>query len=100
MSTNPVPRSVRMKVLAAECAAQRAELGHDVALLKTPSAMGGTTGYVVQHKGWIMAAAGLGFGFLVTKPKWVVGAVTAGLSAYKLAQQVLPVLGWRKFEVH
>jgi len=100
MNTNPVPRSVRMKILMAECAAQRLELGHEVSLLKTPSAMGGTTGYVAQHKGWILAGAGLGLGFLVTKPKWVVGAVTAGLSAYKLAQQVLPVLGWRKFEIH
>ena len=33
-------------------------------------------------------------------PTWVVGAITAALSAYKLAQKVLPVLGWRKFEVH
>lgn len=100
MNTTPEQRSMRMKALIAECAAQRAEMGQEVTLLKTPSAMGGTTGYVVQHKGWIMAAAGLGLGFLVTKPKWVVGAVTAGVSAYKLAQQVLPVLGWRKFEVH
>ena len=100
MNVNPEQRSARMKVLIAECAAQRVELGQEVTLLKTPSAMGGTTGYVAQHKGWIMAAAGLGLGFLVTKPKWVVGAATAGLSAYKLAQQLLPVLGWRKFEVH
>jgi len=100
MNVNPEQRSARMKALIAECAAQRGEMAQEVALLKTPSAMGGTTGYVAQHKGWIMAAAGLGLGFLVTKPKWVVGAATAGLSAYKLAQQLLPVLGWRKFEVH
>jgi hypothetical protein len=93
-------RAARRRLLAAQCAEQRAMMAHDVALLRTPSAMGGATGYVAQHKTAILTAAGLGLGFLVTKPKWVVGAVTAGLSAYKLAQQVLPVLGWRKFEVH
>ena len=100
MNTKSEQLALRRKALVAECAEQRLQVTHEVTLLKTPSAMGGTTGYVVQHKGWIMAAAGLGLGFLVTKPKWVVGAVTAGVSAYKLAQQVLPVLGWRKFEIH
>jgi len=92
--------AARRRLLAAQCAEQRASMAHDVALLRTPSAMGGTTGYVAQHKKTILAAAGLGLGVLVTKPKWVVAAITTGLSAYKLAQKVLPVLGWRKFEIH
>ena len=100
MSTQPEPLAVRRRLLAAECAAQRAQMAHDVTLLRTPSAMGGTTAYVAQHKKAILTAAGVGLGILVTKPTWVVGAVTAGLSVYKLAQKVLPVLGWRKFEVH
>lgn len=90
----------RRRLLAAQCAEQRAMMAHDVALLRHPAEMGGATGYVAQHKTAFLTAAGLGLGILVTKPKWVVGVVTAGLSAYKLAQQLLPVLGWRKFEVH
>lgn len=90
----------RRRLLAAQCAEQRAMMAHDVALLRHPADMGGATGYVAQHKTAFLTAAGLGLGFLVTKPKWVVGAVTGAISAYKLAQQVLPVLGWRKFEVH
>lgn len=92
--------AARRKLLQAECAEQRLQMGHEVAQIKAPSEMSGATGVVARNKGWVLAGVGLGLGFLVTKPKWVVGAVTAGVSAYKLAQQVLPVLGWRKFEVH
>lgn len=99
MSTMP-ELAARRKLLAIECAQQRMTMAHDVTQLRTPSTMGGTTGYVAQHKTALLAAAGLGIGVLVTRPAWVVGAVTAGLSAYKLAQKVLPVLGWRKFEIH
>ena len=92
--------AARRRLLVAQCAEQRGQMTHDVTLLRTPSAMGGTTGYVAQHKTAILAAAGLGLGVLVTRPTWVVGAITTGLSVYKLAQKVLPVLGWRKFEIH
>lgn len=98
MSTEQL--AARRRLLIAQCAEQRGQMTYDVTLLRTPSAMGGTTGYVAQHKKTILAAAGLGLGVLVTKPKWVVAIVTTGLSAYKLAQKVLPVLGWRKFEIH
>ena len=100
MTSKSEPLAVRRRLLAAQCAEQRAQISADVTLLRTPSAMGGTTGYVVQHKKAILTAAGVGVGILLTKPAWVVGAITAALSAYKLAQKVLPVLGWRKFEVH
>lgn len=92
--------AARRRILLAECAEQRAMAAHDIAHLRSPESLGGTTGYVAQHKTAFLAAAGLGLGFLVTKPKWVVATVTAGVSAYKFAQKVLPVLGWRKFEVH
>ena len=58
------------------------------------------THQVMKNLKAILTAAGVGLGILLTRPTWVVGAITAGLSAYKLAQKVLPVLGWRKFEVH
>lgn len=99
MSSNET-LAARRRLLAAQCAEQRVSMAHDIELLRTPSAMGGTTGYVAQHKTAFLAAAGLGLGVLVTKPQWVIGVATAGLSAYKLAQKVLPVLGWRKFEIH
>lgn len=99
MSSNET-LAARRRLLAAQCAEQRASMAHDVALLRHPADMGGAPAFVAQHKTSLLAAAGLGLGFLVTKPKWVVGAVTGAVSAYKLAQKVLPVLGWRKFEVH
>ena len=99
MSSNDT-LAARRRLLAAQCAEQRAMMAHDVALLRHPAEMGGAPAFVAQHKTSLLAVAGLGLGFLVTKPKWVVGAVTGAVSAYKLAQKVLPVLGWRKFEVH
>ncbi len=99
MSSNET-LAARRRLLAAQCAEQRALMAHDVALLRHPAELGGAPGYVAQHKTAVLAAAGLGLGFLITKPKWVVGVVTGALSAYKLAQKVLPVLGWRKFEIH
>ncbi|AWL04633.1 hypothetical protein ACFOHT_12115 [Massilia oculi] len=99
MSSNDT-LAARRRLLAAQCAEQRAMMAHDVALLRHPADMGGAPAFVAQHKTSLLAAAGLGLGFLVTKPKWVVGVATGALSAYKLAQKVLPVLGWRKFEVH
>ena len=97
---NLEPRAARRRLLIAQCAEQRALMTHDVARLRTPSDMGGATGFVAQHKTAFLTAAGLGLGIMATRPTWVVGVVTAGLSVYKLAQKVLPVLGWRKFEVH
>lgn len=100
MSSSPEQLAARRRLLVLQCAEQRATFTLDVARLKSPATMGGTTGFVAQHKTAVLAAAGLGLGIIATKPKWVVAAVTTGLSAYKLAQKVLPVLGWRKFEVH
>jgi hypothetical protein len=99
MSSNET-LAARRRLLAAQCAEQRSMMAHDVALLRHPADMGGAPAFVAQHKTSLLAAAGLGLGFLVTKPKWVVGVATGALSAYKLAQKVLPVLGWRKFEIH
>lgn len=92
--------AARRRLLAAQCAEQRALMAHDVALLRHPAELGGAPGFVAQHKTAFLTAAGLGLGFMVTKPQWVVGVVTGVVSVYKLAQKVLPVLGWRKFEIH
>lgn len=100
MSTKSEQLAARRRLLVAQCAEQRATVAYDFSRLKSPQTMGGTTGFVAQHKTAVLAAVGVGLGIIVTKPKWVVATVTAGLSAYKFAQKVLPVLGWRKFEIH
>jgi len=92
--------AARRRQLVLQCAEQRATVAYDVSRLKSPETMGGATGFVAQNKTAVLAAVGVGLGIIVTKPKWVVALVTTGLSAYKVAQKVLPVLGWRKFEIH
>ena len=92
--------AARRSALVARCAQQRALIAHEVAVLKSPETLGLVPAYVSEHKKTALIVAGVAAGFLVTKPKWAVGLVTAGVSLYKFAQRALPVLRWKGFEVH
>ncbi|MEH6435257.1 hypothetical protein [Massilia sp. DD77] len=92
--------AARRTALVAECAAQRAVVAHEFAVLKSPETLGVVPAYVSEHKKTALIVAGVAAGFLATKPKWAVGVVTAGVSLYKFAQRMLPVLRWKGFEVH
>ena len=100
MGTNSETLAARRKALVERCAEQRAIVAHEFATLKSPETIGVVPAYVSEHKKTALIVAGVAAGFLATKPKWAVGLVTAGVSAYKFAQRVLPVLRWKGFEVH
>ena len=100
MGTKSGMLAARRAELVARCAEQRALIAHDFVMLKSPETLGVVPAYVTEHKKTALIVAGVAAGFLATKPKWAVGLVTAGVSLYKFAQKLLPVLRWKGFEVH
>lgn len=100
MGTDSLPLSVRREALVARCADQRAELAQDVALLTSPDTLGLVPVYAIRHRKAALVAAGVAAGLFIVRPKWAVGIATGAVSAYKLAQRLLPVLRWKGFEVH
>ena len=100
MASDSQELAARREALVARCADQRAQVAHDYAMLSSPQTLGLIPAYAARHKKTALIVAGVAAGLFITKPKWVVGSVTAVVSAYKLAQKLLPVLRWKGFEVH
>ena len=92
--------AARRAALVARCADQRSLIAHDVASLSSPETLGVIPAYASRHKKTALIVAGVAAGLFITRPKWAVGTVTAGVSLYKFAQKLLPVLRWKGFEVH
>jgi hypothetical protein len=92
--------AARREALQERCANQRADLAHDVAMLGSPAVLGVIPAYATRHRKAALVVAGVAAGLFLTRPKWAVGIATGAVSAYKLAQRVLPVLRWKGFEVH
>lgn len=92
--------AARREALVARCADQRAQMAQEVAMLSSPQTLGLIPAYAARHKKTALIVGGVAAGLFLTKPKWAVGTVTAVVSAYKFAQQLLPVLRWKGFEVH
>ncbi len=92
--------AARREALVARCADQRAQVAYDVYSLSSPESLGLIPAYALRHKKAALIAGGIAAGLVLTKPKWLVGSVTAVVSAYTFAQKLLPVLRWKGFEVH
>ncbi|MCA1856996.1 hypothetical protein LE190_13830 [Massilia oculi] len=92
--------AARRAALVERCADQRAQLAQEVAQLSSPRTLGLIPAYAARHRKTALVVAGVAAGLFLTRPKWAVGSVTAVVSAYKFAQKLLPVLGWKGFEIH
>lgn len=100
MSTGSQILAARRAALVERCAEQRTIVAQEIANLRSPETVGVIPAYLAEHKKAALIAAGVAAGLLATKPKWVVGLATAGVSLYKFTQRALPVLRWKGFEVH
>ena len=100
MPTKSLELAARREALVARCADQRALMAHEVAMLSSPQTLGLIPAYAARHQKTALIVAGVAAGLFITKPKWAVGSVTAVVSAYKLAQKLLPVLRSKGVEVH
>jgi hypothetical protein len=74
------------------CAAQRAFLSEEVAALRAPLGGAGLAGMLGARKPVLLAAAGVALGLLVTRPKRLLSALAGGLSVWKVARKMLPML--------
>ena len=97
---DPTILAARREALVARCADQRAALAHDMAQLTAPDTLGLIPAYAVRHRKAALLAAGVAAGLFIFRPKWAVGVATGAVSAYTLAQRLLPILRWRGFEIH
>ena len=92
--------AARRAALVERCADQRTQLGQEMAQLTAPDTLGLIPAYAVRHRKAALLAAGVAAGLFILKPKWAVGLATGAVSAYQLAQRLLPVLRWKGFEIH
>lgn len=74
------------------CAQQRVYLAEEVSALRSPLGGAGLPGMLGAQKPILLAAAGVALGLLVTRPKRLLSALAGGLSLWKLARKVLPML--------
>ncbi|GAB3397923.1 hypothetical protein GCM10027318_02110 [Massilia agilis] len=92
VSKEAVSLAQRRAELIELCALQRGFLAEEVAALKTPFGGAGVGGFVAANKPVVLAVAGVALGLAVTRPKRVLKLAAAGLSLWKVAQKVLPLL--------
>ncbi|QOY95319.1 hypothetical protein IM543_05485 [Massilia sp. UMI-21] len=100
MASKSADLAARREALVSRCADQRTQVAYDFAMLSSPQTLGLIPAYAARHKKMALIVAGIAAGLALAKPKWMVGSATAVVSAYKLAQKLLPVLRWKGFEVH
>jgi hypothetical protein len=82
----------RRAELVEQCAHQRAFLAQECASLRAPLGGGGLSSYLRAHKATTLALAGAALGLLATRPKKLLSFAAAGLSMWKLARRMLPLL--------
>lgn len=93
MNSQQAPLSVRRAHLVAACAAQRGDLADHLNALKAPAErIDGVGGFLLEHRKSVLAGAGLAAGLLIARPKWLLGLAAGGMSAWKLAQNALPLV--------
>lgn len=92
MSDERTPLAMRRAELVAQCAQQRQELGREVAEMKAPVSADGVSAYFAAHRKMLLGVAGVALGLLATRPKRVLSLAAAGLSVYKVARNLLPLV--------
>jgi hypothetical protein len=93
MSNDPKqPLAVRRAELVAQCEQQRQEARQEFAALKAPLSTNGVRSYVAGHRKMLLAVAGVALGLVATRPKRLLSLAAAGMSVYKLARSLLPLV--------
>jgi hypothetical protein len=94
MKTEPTPLAARRAALVAQCAQQRVDLAHDLHALRTPLG-GGVRAWLGAHKTTLLGAGGVVLGLVATRPRRLLSLAATGLSVYKIARNLLPLLSRR-----
>lgn len=90
---NELSLAARRAALVARCAQQRGELADELNALKAPvERVQGAGGFLVHHRTSVLAGAGVALGLLIARPKRTLALAAAGVSAWKMMQQALPMV--------
>jgi beta-lactamase superfamily II metal-dependent hydrolase len=100
MSAKAQDLAARRAALLARCDDQRAQLAQECAALGSGDALGLVPAFLNRHRKAALLTTGVAAGLFLTRPKWAVGIATGAVSAYQLAQRLLPLLRWKGFEIH
>lgn len=92
--------AARRAALVERCADQRAQVACEYASLASPATLGVVPALLNRHRKTALVAAGVAAGLFIVRPKWAAGIATGAVSAYQLAQRLLPMLRWKGFEIH
>lgn len=91
MSNRSSSLAQRRAELIELCAMQRSFLAEEVDALRGPLD-GGLAGMLGMQKPLVLAVAGIALGLLVTRPKRLLSTLAGGMSVWKVARKVLPLL--------
>jgi hypothetical protein len=84
----------RRRELAARCAEQRTSLAFELQALRPSAALGHpVAGYIVGHKKLVLGALGTVLGLALTRRTRLVGLAGSAMSAWRMAQGALALLG-------
>ena len=90
---NPLSLAARRAALIAQCAEQRGALADELNALKVPvERVKGAGGFLFEHRKSVLAGAGVALGLLIARPKRTLALAAAGASAWKVVQQMLPMV--------
>jgi hypothetical protein len=94
---NKASLSARRVALLDRCAEQRAGLADELQSLRPSNLLGHpVAGYLVGHKKLALGALGAGFGLMLARRKRVLAIAGSAMSAWRLAQGGLAMLGQRR----
>jgi hypothetical protein len=96
MSNERQPLAARRAALVAECEQQRQQVRQEFAALKAPVSADGIRSYLrtylSPHRKLLLGVAGVALGLVATRPKRLLSLAGAGMSIWKLARGLLPLL--------
>jgi hypothetical protein len=92
MSNERKPLALRRAELVAEGERQRQEVRREFAELKAPVSADGVAAYFATHRKMLLGVAGVALGLVATRPKRVLSLAAAGISVYKMARNLLPLV--------
>jgi hypothetical protein len=92
MSNDHKRLALRRAELVAECEQQRQEVRQEFAELKAPVSADGIRGYLASHRKMLLGVAGVALGLVATRPKRLLSLAAAGMSIWKVARGLLPLL--------
>jgi hypothetical protein len=96
MSNEHQPLAARRAELVAECEQQRQAIRQELAALTSPVSADGIRtrllSYLGSHRHRLLGVAGVALGLAATRPQRLLSLAGAGMSMWKLARGVLPLL--------